>query len=237
MKGYIYISGVFSTVTRAKCDVGEGWLDNDPHFWKSPPTWGICRTDYRRCVTPGDYIFFVLPKASKLPQMVYGYLRVDEKITHEQAFKRRGLRSKRMGNKNPNGNIIVDADGKYNRFDGNVHRDRFATIKYHYVIGDVGDSAFLPEERIRELAPAFVDTLNNIFDTHCDSVFAILTRKGRRMQEVQVRHLLAWLQKKNGVQNTRAPETLRHGQRKWNRQGKLTCSPRGKMDNDAPRRV
>jgi hypothetical protein len=43
---------------------GVGWLDNDPHFWEPPPTWGICRTDSRRVVKVGDYIFFVLPKAS-----------------------------------------------------------------------------------------------------------------------------------------------------------------------------
>ena len=70
------------------------WLDNDPHFWTSPPTWGICRTDYRRTVNVGDYIFFVLPAHAELPQMVYGYLRVKEKITHSQAFQRSALRSK-----------------------------------------------------------------------------------------------------------------------------------------------
>ena len=32
--------------------------------WNWPPTWGICRTDFRRVIKVGDYIFFVLPKAS-----------------------------------------------------------------------------------------------------------------------------------------------------------------------------
>ena len=53
-KGYIYISGAFTTVQRSKCG-GAGWLDNDPHFWTQPPTWGICRTDRRRGVDPGDF--------------------------------------------------------------------------------------------------------------------------------------------------------------------------------------
>src|SRR2546430_2431671 len=91
MKGYIYISGAFTTVNRSKCG-GNGWLDNDPHFWTQPPTWGICRTDLRCCVDVGDYVFFVLPKASELPQMIYGYFRVCEPpISHIQAYSRRDL--------------------------------------------------------------------------------------------------------------------------------------------------
>jgi len=27
-------------VFKKKCG-GAGWLDNDPHFWTQPPTWGI----------------------------------------------------------------------------------------------------------------------------------------------------------------------------------------------------
>ncbi|HZQ09839.1 MAG TPA: hypothetical protein VFD70_24895 [Anaerolineae bacterium] len=194
MKGYIYISRVFKTIKRAECGGGEDWLDNDPHFWKYPPTWGICRTDYRRRVNEGDYVFFVLPKAAKLPQMVYGYFQVREIITHEQAFSHPQLRSKQMGNKNPNGNIIVDANGHYNRFDGGVHRDRFSEIKTYYVIGDNKESEFLTERKIKKLAPDFVDALNGIFDSNQDSVFGVLTRKGRKMSEDQVRRLLAWLQ-------------------------------------------
>jgi hypothetical protein len=75
-EGRIYISGAFTTINRSKCGGGVGWLDNDPHFWTQPPTWGICRTDYRRVIRKGDYIFFVLPKASELPQMIYGFFQV-----------------------------------------------------------------------------------------------------------------------------------------------------------------
>jgi hypothetical protein len=193
VEGRIYISGLFTTVNRGKCGGGVGWLDNDPHFWNWPPTWGICRTDFRRVINVGDYVFFVLPKASELPQMVYGYFKVRERITHMQAFGRPELRCKRMGKKIPNGNIIVDAHGRYNRFDGGHHKDRFAEIKRYYVIGETNDGEFLSEDRIRRLAPGFLGALNRVFGTREKSVYGIIGRKGRRTSEEQVRGLLAWL--------------------------------------------
>ena len=193
MKGRIYISGAFTTVSRSKCGGGKGWLDNDPHFWIQPPTWGICRTDFRRVINEGDYIFFVLPKKSELPQMVYGYFPVVEKMTHMEAYARPALRHKQMGKKNPNGNIIVDADGRYNRFDGGVHKDRFEQIKQYYIVGSEQESEFLTEERIKRLAPGFIMKLNEIFGTDKGSVFGIIGRGGRRMTERQAIHLLRWL--------------------------------------------
>ena len=192
-EGRIYISGAFTTVNRSKCGGGVGWLDNDPHFWTQPPTWGICRTDYRRVIRKGDYIFFVLPKASELPQMIYGYFRVKDKITHVQAFNRPELASKRMGNKNPNGNIIVDVNGQYDRFDGGAHKDRFDKIKLYYVIGDESKSEFLAEKKIRQLAPGFLNALNEIFESKANSVFEVIWRSGRRMSKKKVNQLLAWL--------------------------------------------
>lgn len=194
MEGRIYISGVFTTVNRNKCGGGVGWLDNDPHFWTWPPTWGICRTDFGRVIKVDDYIFYVLPSASELPQMVYGYLKVREIITHMEAFARPELGRKRMRERIPNGNIIVNANGRYNRLDGGYHKDRFDEIKRSYVIGDTKESSFLSEDRIRQLAPSFLPILNKVFGTRKDSVFGILGRKGRRMAEKQVRGLLAWLQ-------------------------------------------
>ncbi len=195
MEGRIYISGVFTTVNRNKCGGGVGWLDNDPHFWEPPPTWGICRTDFRRVIKVGDYIFFVLPKASELPQMVYGYFRVREKITHMQAFRRPELRHKRMAHKKPNGNIITDAHGRYNQFDDGHHKDRFDKIKPYYVIGDAKESKFFSEETIRKFAPGFPAILNRVFGTRRKSVFGTIGRKGRRMSEEQVSRLLACLRR------------------------------------------
>ena len=80
---------------------------------------------------------------SEFPQMVYGYFKVRERITHMEAYARRELRRKRRGDKVPNEDIILDADGRYNRFDGGYHKDRFGEIKRHYVIGDTSESALL----------------------------------------------------------------------------------------------
>jgi hypothetical protein len=196
MQGRIYISGAFTSLKRAACADDDDWIDNDPHFWTIPPTWGICRTDYRRSVNVGDYVFFVLPKASDLPQMIYGYIRVKEKITHLEAYHRSELRRKRMGNKNPNGNIIVTADGSYNRFDKDVHRSRFEEIKQVYVIGDERDFQFLERqniEKLRRLASEFLPLLNEIFEATADEPFEIITRKGRVLKQCQVQRLLTWL--------------------------------------------
>ena len=67
--------------------------------------------------------------------MIFGFLNIAEKISHFDAFRRPDLRSKRMGNKMPTGNILVQADGSYNRFDGGVHRHNFERIKQHYAVG------------------------------------------------------------------------------------------------------
>src|ERR1700733_13967401 len=128
MKGYIYIASAFETVNRSICGQKGSWIDNDPHFWTSPPTWGICRNDLRARADVGDYVFFILPRHGRHPQMIFGFLNIAEKISHFDAFRRHDLRSKRMGNKMPNGNIIVCANGTYNRFDGGVHKRKFDKI-------------------------------------------------------------------------------------------------------------
>src|SRR5271166_2960005 len=130
LKGYIYIASAFETVNRSACGQKGSWVDNDPHFWTSPPTWGICRSDLRARAEEGDVVFFVLPRRGKHPQMIFGYLRIGKIVSHVDAFQRLDLRSKRMNNKVPNGNIIVDGTGGYNRFDGGVHRHKFDKISY-----------------------------------------------------------------------------------------------------------
>jgi hypothetical protein len=61
MKGYIYIASFFETVNRSSCGRKGSEVDNDPHFWTDPPTWGICRNDLRARADVGDFVFFVLP--------------------------------------------------------------------------------------------------------------------------------------------------------------------------------
>ena len=107
VSGYIYIAGSFHNINRSKCGRGGEWIDNGPHFWTSPPTWGICRPDLREKVSVGDVVFFVLPIKARHPQMIFGYITVKDKITHVRAFANDGLISKRMSNNIPNGNIML----------------------------------------------------------------------------------------------------------------------------------
>ena len=193
MKGYIYIASAFETVNRSICGQRGSWVDNDPHFWTSPPTWGICRNDIRAKANEGDFIFFVLPRCGRHPQMIFGFLRIEEKISHLEAFSRTDLRTKRMGDRTPNGNIIVEAEGRYNRFDAGVHRHKFEKIKAHYAIGSEDDSRMLTAEEIRRLAPEFLGKLGAIIGIRGDRAIDIISRKGRTLSAGQVKSLLRWL--------------------------------------------
>ncbi|MEJ0090849.1 MAG: hypothetical protein WDM80_14040 [Limisphaerales bacterium] len=196
MKGFIYIAGAFHTVNRSKCGRTGAWIDNDPHFWteSEPPTWGICRNDLRRRADCGDYLFFVLPKHGRHKQMIFAYMRIAEKITHYAAFYRDDLQSKRMGAKNPNGNILVNATGSYNkRFDFGVHEKQFSRIKDEYVIGDPANSRMLDDRAIRVLEPHFLSKLSSIIGIIGSNAFDIVSRKGRQLDEYQIKCLLSWL--------------------------------------------
>jgi hypothetical protein len=194
MKGFIYIASAFHTVNRSKCGRGGAWIDNDPHFWTDPPTWGICRNDLRRRSDCGDYIFFALPRHGRHPQMIFAYMRIaEDKITHLAAYHRTGLRSKRMGNKNPNGNILVDANGNYNRFDAGVHKHQFPRMKDEYAIGDPAKSRMLDDRAITALAPQFLSKLGSIIGISGSRAIDIISRRGRQLNEHQIKRLLFWL--------------------------------------------
>jgi hypothetical protein len=125
--------------------------------------------------------------------MIFAYLKVAQVLSHEDAYRESRLRSKRMGNKMPNGNIIVDANGTYNRFDGGAHRHKFDKIKHHYVIGSETESRMLTSAEVERLAPAFLQTLRSILAIEGSRPFDIISRKGRILTARQVRELLAWL--------------------------------------------
>jgi hypothetical protein len=203
MKGYIYIASAFETVNRSACGQRGAGVDNDPHFWTSPPTWGICRHDLRAEADVGDVVFFVLPRRGRHPQMIFGYLRIAEKISHVEAFSRPALASKQMSKKIPNGNIIVDAKGGYNRYDAGAHRDNFDKIKQHYAIGSMAQSRMLSAQEIRELAPKFVEKLRSIVGIPGRRAIDIVSRKGRKLTRQQVKSLLAWLNLPNATQAVR----------------------------------
>jgi hypothetical protein len=193
MGNFIYIAGSFETVNRSECGRGKASIDNDPHFWSSPPTWGICRNDLRRKLDVGNYIFFVLPKNGKHSQMIFSYIRAEEKISHIDAYHRSQLVSKRMGNKNPNGNIIVDARGKYNPFDAGAHKHSFNKIKQEYVIGKQGTSKFLSVKKIESLAPYFVSKLSEITGKRGTRTIEIISRYGLELSVSQVQQLISWI--------------------------------------------
>lgn len=191
---WIYIAGVFNHL-----DNNQGqWLDNDPHIWTKPFTWGICRPDLRKFVQPDNYVFFILPKSSPHPQMIFAYIRIKEIISHDAAFKEARLNAKRMRNgADPNGNILVDGNGCYNSADGNAHRDRFSWIKQRYAIGYINQSKRISISKIRDRSEYFIEFLNDLFnfqgDQRKDSVVSIITRKGRKLSDDQVRRILKWL--------------------------------------------
>ena len=194
MEGRIYIAGSYTMLKKTNCNPCKNNIDNDPHFSIKPPTWGICRTDYRRTINIGDYVFFVLPIHSELPQMIFAYLKVAEKISHYKAYNRFDLINKRMtGKTNPDGNIIVDKDGNYNIYDRNIHKDRFDEISKYYIIGDINESKYFSKKEIIKLSPIFMDILIKIFKLSGNRPYDILCRSGRRMNSSQVNDLLNWI--------------------------------------------
>jgi hypothetical protein len=125
--------------------------------------------------------------------MIFGFLKIAETISHIEAFRRPDLHSKRMSNKMPNGNIIVDAGGEYNRFDDGAHWNKFDKIKRHYVVGSEAKSRMLTSEEIRRLAPKFLMTLGSILGIQGARAIDIISRKGRVVTAKQARALVAWL--------------------------------------------
>lgn len=188
----MYIAGSFHTVRRNTCGGGKGWVDNDPHFWTQPPTWGICRNDLRHRADEGDYIFFVLPRSAQHPQCLFAFMRVAKKVTHAQAYRQRGLLSKRMRNKNPNGNIIVDESGSYNRFDSGAHHHMFEKVKLEYVVGDPANSRFLTAQEIKHLAPRFNPMLQEVFGSRGATPIQHISRYGKTLTPEQVNKVIRW---------------------------------------------
>lgn len=193
MKGYIYIASSFETVNRSACGQSGSWIDNDPHFWTSPPTWGICRPDLRAGAREGDVVFFALPKNGRHPQSIFAYLTIEKIVSHSEAFRDMKLLSKQMGNKTPNGNIIVNKNGLYNRFDSGAHLRNFEKIKRHYAVGKIAESRMLSHHEIQRLAPSFIEQLSLIMGKQGKSAFDIISRKGRKLSPDQVQALLTWI--------------------------------------------
>ena len=116
-----------------------------------------------------------------------------KKISHSRAYFRRELQNKRMGNKNPNGNIIVDGSGGYNQYDGGAHKRIFDKVRQEYVIGDPARSRLLSEIEISLLAPHFVVFLKSLFGGNGSRPFDFISIYGRKLSESQVHAVLEWI--------------------------------------------
>lgn len=125
--------------------------------------------------------------------MIFGYMKVMEKITHIDAFHRPQLVTKQMGGGNPNGNIIVDAHGQYNLFDAGAHRHIFHKIKDEYVVGKPETSKFLTTNEITSLAPNFMAQLSQITGKEGQYPIDIITRYGLELSNNQVQQLISWI--------------------------------------------
>ena len=193
IKGYIYIASAFENLKPTGCVI-DGEVDNDPHIWTKPYTWGICKYPNRNNVNKGDYVFFVLGSQSKLPQMIFAYIRVGEIVTHYQAYHMEILKSKRMtGDKKFEGNVLVDSHGNYNIHDKGVHKKTFRKIRFKYVIADMNHSRSLKRNEIVAKAKDFVGRLNKILHKKGNTPYQIITRGGRIITEEQTNQLLEWL--------------------------------------------
>lgn len=188
MEGRIYIARVSQNL-----DPSAGPVDTDPHFWNDPPTWGICRADYRAVLDKNDYVFFVSSQNNpNFPSMIFAYMKIRKIITHEKAFKLYPQKRMRVGAR-INGNIIVDSKGHYHPGDLGAHEDRFDLFKQHYAVGFKSYSRMLSVDEIRAKAPDFVPILNRIFGTTATTPYGVLNQKGRSMDYQQVQDLLSWL--------------------------------------------
>lgn len=192
-EGFIYIAGAFHTVNDPLHGSG-GWpIDNDPHFWTDPPTWGICRPDLRILARPGHVIFFVLPAVAQHPQSIFAYLTIDRVVRHFAAYKDPNLCSKRMRPGVPNGNIIVNGSGRYNRLDRGAHRLNFNKIQARYAIGDPSASRLLTHAEVCALKPTFERTLQKVLNSKAGRPIDLISRKGRKLNSQQVADLLQWI--------------------------------------------
>lgn len=191
MKGYIYIAGGFGTVNRSTCGQKGSLVDNDPHFWTQPPTWGICRNDLRASANVDDVVFFVLPRNGRLPQSIFGYLTIERIITHSQAYATPSLKAD--DEQDAKGQHHCERDGRVQRPDRRDHEHIFHKIKLRYAVGNVSQSRLLTPAEICKLVPSFVEKISQVLGKSGSRPIDIISRWGAFLSPSQVNELLAWL--------------------------------------------
>ena len=128
VKGYIYI-------TETGYDPQHGKHLEDPYL-DDVPTLGACMPNIRRQVSPGDHIFIISGKVRQAPQLVLGGFEVAEKLdSMVEAFDRfPSLRLHRGENGRPQGNIVVESDGRQHPLDTHPS-DTFQERIRNYIVG------------------------------------------------------------------------------------------------------
>jgi hypothetical protein len=189
IKGYIY------TMFKG-ADPGEGWEMTDPIFGEGKvPTMGACRPDIRRMVERGDQIFVVSGRAAGVQQYVVGGFAVGQKITQLIAYNHFPEYRQHLDSDGKlHGNVIVMPDGRQNPID---YHSNFENRVDNYIIGNDPIVLETPDE-IRRGRAQTLNALKGIFHRDGDTVFSILGRGGRRLNEDQVEQMRRWL---SGIKN------------------------------------
>lgn len=184
MKGYIY-------TMFAGADPGNGWEMNDPIF-DDPPTLGACMPQIRRNVEQNDHIFTISGRSVGLKQYIVGGFQVQEKINAMIARERFPQYIQRLNEDGSiAGNIIVDANGKQNKFD--YHEGNFEKRIENYIIGK--NPLYITKTKSIEAARGkeTMGILREIFDKKGGEIPFDIIGRWRKLDETQIHQLTAWI--------------------------------------------
>ena len=176
-------------ITRSGYDPQLGKHVKDP-FLGDPPTLGACRPDIRRQLKPGDHIFVISGKLSDANQFVMIGFEIATKMDATEAYRlfpQHRLRIREDGQ--PDGNIIVNGDGKQHELDDHTSFDK--RIK-HYVVGMNSIFPSTPDEISRCRAQT-LDALQDILHKKGNSPVAVVGRWGAPLNEKQILQFREWL--------------------------------------------
>lgn len=184
MKGYIY------TMYKG-ADPAAGWELNDPIF-KGIPTMGSCRPDIRRRLDVGDYIFAISGKVIDVRQHVVGGFQIDQKIDQLTAFNRFPENRLQIAeNGSILGNVIIDGQGNHISFDKHTN---FENRLKNYLVGK-NPVYFDNQQEINAAKAESLEIINSIFEKKENSIFNVVGRFGKKMNDSQVQVLLEWMNK------------------------------------------
>ena len=183
MNGYIYITG-------QGADPGAGKPLKDPMF-APVPSLGACMPNLRRAVSIGDWIFVISGRTQSVSQYVIGGMRVEEKISALEAFRRYPDNHLRLdGAGNLIGNVVVDAHGLKHPLDTHAE-DGFDRRIENFIVG--GDPIAFDKareiERSREQTLALLEKLRGKPGNRPIDIIGRMSK----LSEPQVQDILDWM--------------------------------------------